>query len=111
MPPSQPALAFTTATRSKLEHLPARVAAWCLRHETKIASHDGLPGPFHREHIFHSIGPHDTVAVVTPHGQVRLGKAVMVFPTHAVLNLGGAHGTPGIADITNTVYASRFKFS
>lgn len=109
MPPPN----HTTPDKLKLSlggGLPPRVAAWCLKHARKISSHNGLPGPFHRSHIFRSIQPHDAVAIETRHGQVLLGRVVMVSASHAVLNLGGPHGTPGIADETNTVYASGFSF-
>ena len=53
--------------------------------------------------LFQSIRPGARVTIVTPHGSKLSGRCVMKFPTHAVLNLGGAHGTPGIADESNTV--------
>lgn len=113
LPPSTTTSKITTPDAAKLERgavLPPRVAAWCRKHAHKIASHNGLPGPFHRAYIFRSIRPRDTVAIETRHGQVILGQVVMVFSSHAVLNLGGAHGTPGIANENNTVYASGFSF-
>lgn len=45
----------------------------------------------------------DRVTIRTPQGQERSGKAVMRGPHGWVLNLGGAHGTPGIADERNIV--------
>lgn len=45
----------------------------------------------------------DSVTIRTPHGAVRRGRAVMRGPSGWVLNLGGAHGTPGIATATNIV--------
>lgn len=43
------------------------------------------------------------VTIVTPHGQQRTGRAVMRGPAGWVLNLGGKHGTPGIASETNVL--------
>ena len=53
--------------------------------------------------ILDSIGPGDRVTIRTPHGSERTGRAVMRGPAGWVLNLGGAHGTPGIADERNIV--------
>ena len=50
-----------------------------------------------------SIRPGDRVTIITPHGQKQTGRAVMKGPHGWVLNLGGAHGTPGIADDENTI--------
>lgn len=47
---------------------------------------------------FESIKPGDRVTIKTPHGSELTGRAVMFntkFQTW-VLNLGGAHGTPGL---------------
>lgn len=63
----------------------------------------GLPGPFEREQLFNKIRPHSRVTIVTPHGSKLTGRAVMRGPAGWVLNLGGAHGTPGIADEDNVV--------
>lgn len=43
------------------------------------------------------------VTIVTSHGQQRTGRAVMRGPAGWVLNLGGKHGTPGIASETNVL--------
>lgn len=50
------------------------------------------------------IKPGDKVTIVTPQGQQRTGRAVM-RSSHGgwVLNMGGKHGTPGIADDSNIV--------
>ncbi len=56
---------------------------------------------------FDAIRPGDRVAIVTPQGQKRSGRCVMKFDTHAVLNAGGAPGTPVIATRTNTVGVKR----
>ncbi len=45
----------------------------------------------------------DRVTIVTRHGSRLTGRAVMHGPGGWVLNLGGAHGTPGIATLANTV--------
>jgi hypothetical protein len=44
----------------------------------------------------------DIVTIMTPRGSTRKGRVVMKFDTHLVLNGGGAHGTPLIADDSNT---------
>lgn len=38
-----------------------------------------------------------------PEFKQRRGRVVMAFPTHLVLNGGGRHGTPLVADATNYV--------
>ncbi len=45
----------------------------------------------------------DRVTIVTRHGSKLSGRAVMHGPGGWVLNLGGRHGTPGIATLANTV--------
>jgi hypothetical protein len=52
---------------------------------------------------FKQLLPRDRVTIRTPHGQELTGRVVMVFEEHAVLNLGGRHGTPGVATEENTV--------
>ncbi len=52
---------------------------------------------------FHDIKPGDRVTIKTPHGQEISGRAVMKGPHGWVLNLGGAHGRPGIATPENVV--------
>jgi hypothetical protein len=60
----------------------------------------------------------DRVTILVPAGmgrngqewQERTGKAVMHSANGGwVLNMGGAHGTPGIADESNTVRVKRAK--
>lgn len=70
---------------------------------------DGYPGDHHREMIFKQIKPGGHVGILTQHGQLQVGRVVMKGPAGWVLNLGGTHGTPGIADATNTVYVSGAK--
>lgn len=49
----------------------------------------------------------DRVTIVDRFGQQRSGRAVMPCSTGGwVLNMGGRHGTPGIADDSNTVKVS-----
>jgi hypothetical protein len=65
-----------------------------------------------------TIRPGDRVTILVPAGMgrngqewtERTGKAVM-HSAHGgwVLNMGGAHGTPGIADEHNTVRVKRAK--
>jgi hypothetical protein len=43
------------------------------------------------------------VTIVTPQGQQRTGRAVMRGPAGWVLNMGGKHGTPGIASDKNII--------
>jgi hypothetical protein len=45
----------------------------------------------------------DRVTIVNRFGQQRTGRAVMRGPYGWVLNMGGAHGTPGIATDANVV--------
>jgi hypothetical protein len=47
--------------------------------------------------------PGDRVTILTPHGQQRTGTVVMRGPYGWVLNLGGKHGTPGIATDENII--------
>jgi hypothetical protein len=93
----------------------ARIQAWLQKHREAFGSHDKLPSDFHREHLFNSIDIGDTVGIITAHGHIRSGTAVMRSPrygepTHFVLNGGGAHGTPIIADARNTIYVSGAGF-
>ena len=76
------------------------------KNREKFASADGLPGEFHREHMFALARPGKQAGIVTPHGNVLCGRVVMRFPTHAVLNLGGAHGRPGVMDERNCVFVA-----
>lgn len=51
----------------------------------------------------------DRVTIITPHGNRLIGRATMRNRERGcwVLNLGGSHGTPGIADNKNIVKVSR----
>ncbi len=55
------------------------------------------------EKLFHEIKPGSRVTIKTPQGQERSGRAVMKGPHGWVLNMGGPHGTPGIASPSNIV--------
>ena len=52
---------------------------------------------------FDFIAVGDTVTINTRFNQTRKGKAVMRGPYGWVLNAGGRHGTPIIADDNNTL--------
>lgn len=67
------------------------------------SSETGLPGLLDRELLYNKIRPGSRVTIVTPHGSKLTGRAVMRGPAGWVLNLGGPHGTPGIADDENTI--------
>lgn len=51
----------------------------------------------------------DRVTISTRHGSKLTGRAVMLGPAGWVLNLGGKHGTPGIATDQNVVTIKRGK--
>lgn len=53
--------------------------------------------------LLNSVRPGDRVTIVDRFGKRRTGKAVMKGTYGWVLNMGGAHGTPGIADDDNVV--------
>lgn len=57
--------------------------------------------------LFRSASVGDTVTILTPHGNQRRGRVVFKFVTHLVLNGGGQHGTPLIADESNTIKVRR----
>ena len=52
---------------------------------------------------FEDIRPGDRIQYVDPRGGVRTGRVVMRSPTICgwVVNTGGAHGTPGLVDVSN----------
>ncbi len=52
---------------------------------------------------FSTIKPGCRVTIVTPQYQQRTGRAVMRGPAGWVLNMGGKHGTPGIATESNVI--------
>jgi len=89
-----------------MDHLPATARRWLVQNREQFGTHDGLPGEFHREALYQSIGPRKRVVIVTPQGQLRAGRVVMNGPAGWVLNMGGSHGTPGIATEKNTVWVS-----
>jgi hypothetical protein len=69
--------------------------------------------------LLHSIKPGDRVTILVhagigrngPESTPRTGRAVMFNAQHEswVLNMGGAHGTPGIASVRNLVSVKRTK--
>lgn len=80
-------------------------ARWLEKNKHKFGSHDGLPGEFHRKVLFDQIKPQSRVAIVTSHGSILSGRVVMRSCLGGwVLNLGGPHGTPGLADSRNVVF-------
>jgi hypothetical protein len=57
--------------------------------------------------LTHNVKPGDRVTI-TRRGKRVTGRVVMVFAgSHAVLNMGGRHGTPDIADDGNIVKVSK----
>lgn len=70
---------------------------------------DGFPVDESDIQLLAEVRPGDRVTIVTPQGQQRSGKCVMKFPTHAVLNLGGKHGIPGIANARNIVSVKKAR--
>ena len=59
--------------------------------------------------LFNSIRPGDRVTIVNRFGQEHSGRCVMVFPAHAVLNMGGRHGIPAIATADNVTRVRKAK--
>lgn len=55
--------------------------------------------------LFSQIKNSSKVTIVTPHGNQLTGRAVMFNPQYQcwVLNLGGKHGTPGLASESNVI--------
>lgn len=76
------------------------------RNKEKFASHDGLPAEFHRMALFKQAKVGGQAGIVTPHGGKLVGRVVMKFATHCVLNLGGRYGTPGVMDDTNCIFVA-----
>jgi hypothetical protein len=67
---------------------------------------DGLPGAMLREAMIASVTARAMVGIVTPHGNILTGHAVMPAACGGwVLNLGGRSGTPSIATAENCIYA------
>ena len=60
--------------------------------------------------LIDSVEPHDKVTILTAHNQERTGRAVMRSSIDGwVLNMGGTHGTPGIATDENTIKVVKAK--
>lgn len=53
--------------------------------------------------------PGDRVKIRNAQGQILSGRVVMAFASHLVLNMGGPHGRPGVADERNFVSLSKAK--
>lgn len=63
-----------------------------------------IPARSTNPNIVEAIRAGDRVTILTPHGNKLTGRAVMRSATGGwVLNLGGRHGTPGLADEENIV--------
>lgn len=85
-------------------------AVWLERNKNQFGSHDGYPGEFQRRQLFSKIGVGKAVAFLSPQGQVRTGRAVMKSKGAGwVLNMGGAHGTPGLCDAGTVVWVQGTK--
>lgn len=67
------------------------------------------PEPSSMSSVCDTIRPGDRVTIITTQGSRLSGRAVMRNRERGcwVLNLGGAHGTPGVADEENIVKVSR----
>ena len=63
--------------------------------------------------LIDSIRAGDRVTIVTPHGSQLTGRAVMRSPAIGgwVLNMGGRHGTPGLACDANVCKVSKSRAS
>ena len=59
--------------------------------------------------LFDAISRGDRVTITNRFGQDRTGKAVMLGPGGWVLNMGGPHGTPGIATPDNVAKVKKTK--
>mgnify|MGYP000865238174 CR=1 FL=1 len=81
-------------------------ASWLERNAAQFGTSDNLPGAFHREALARSITRAGLkVAITNRFGQVHTGRTVMSSRGGGwVLNMGGAHGMPSLADETNVVW-------
>jgi predicted nucleic acid-binding Zn-ribbon protein len=78
--------------------------------EPTMESHDKLQ-------LLKSIRPGDRVTILVPAGRGRngqewkesTGRAVIVSEGHVALNMGGQHGTPGVATVENLVSVRHAK--
>lgn len=85
------------------------IQAFLAKNKSIFGTSDGLPGAYHRAMLFSMIKPGKQAGIVTPHGSLLSGRVVMSFPEHAVLNLGGRHGTPAVVTASNCVYVAGAK--
>lgn len=74
------------------------------RQSRSAPSRDASQAPAHTVRLVDTIRPGDRVTIVDRFGQEHTGKAVMKSSVGGwVLNMGGAHGTPGLADDRNII--------
>lgn len=60
--------------------------------------------------LIDAVRPGDQVTIITPHGSRLKGRAVMRSSHDGwVLNGGGRHGTPLLADDSNTIKVSKAR--
>jgi hypothetical protein len=59
--------------------------------------------------VFKGIQAGDRVTFLTPRGHKSEGRAraLLLFPTHVVVNCGGRHGTPAVVNERNYVCHTR----
>ncbi len=70
----------------------------------KRAGSDVYPASENGAELLAKVKAGSRVTILTPQGQKRTGRAVMRSSVGGwVLNMGGAHGTPGLADERNIV--------
>jgi hypothetical protein len=81
-------------------------ARFLAKNKEIFGTRDGLPGEYHRRNLFRQARPGKQAAMVTDHGTVLVGRVVMVFDSHCVLNLGGRYGTPGVMTPEACVYVA-----
>lgn len=82
------------------------VSSFLAKNRGRFGSADGLPAEFHRKALFDQVKVGKQAAYVTRHNSILSGRVVMKFATHAVLNLGGPHGTPGVLTPETCVFAA-----
>jgi len=97
--------------------MPAKsnLEAFLTANRERFGTRDGLPSAFQREVLFDRIRPGKRVGILVPSGVGPLnlqawskveGRAVMRGPAGWILNLGGRHGTPGLASADNTIFVA-----
>lgn len=91
--------------RRHISHSWSRPSSWAQPNPMSFSRNpNGVTGAS----LVSTVRPGDRVTIVDERGHMRVGRAVMPS-SHGgwVLNLGGAHGTPGIADESNIVRVSQ----